>query len=161
MSGIWKLRRRKSVCYKVAWWNNCKESPFCNERLRCLRRQGCCCCCWCGGYTVQQDVYLHICRPLTDSWTVSPRTNLDATVCKDLFFSPQLNTGQQGTRKLPRGEFVHVIFVHGTRKLTQDWFPVNRTSVAYAVCTFCRFLGGWVMQAPFSPLIPSKLWEQF
>lgn len=28
---------------------------------------------------------------------------------------------------------------HGTRKLTQDSFPVNRTRIAYAVCTFCRF----------------------
>lgn len=39
---------------------------------------------------------------------------------------------------------------HDTRTLTQDSFLVNRTRVAYAVCTFCHFLGGWVTQAPFS-----------
>lgn len=70
---------------------------------------------------------------------------------------------KRGKKKLPSAQFVYVIFFQATRKLTQDSFPVNRTRIAYAVCTFCRFFFSERVgyARPLSPLIPSKLWEQF
>lgn len=56
---------------------------------------------------------------------------------------------------------VWVFGFNDTKNVTLGLSAVNRTSVADAFCTFCRFSESVGYASPYSLLIPSKLWEQF
>lgn len=113
-------------------------SFFSSLRLYCLRQP--------GKLLLMSRIYtrihIFIFVSYNSSWSAFYEAKGNATI--DKICLTKLNDNNVA---LPAAHFVYVIFFHRTIKLTQDSFPVNRTSVAYAVCTFWE---GGLCKPPFT-----------